>query len=158
MKIRRYISICPIIFTCTLGPWTLFLHLDGVATLPKPLMNIVYALLIGVGLLAMYTLLNAGSSNSLLRSVFPDPSMDIYVAVGSSLVVFVLGFVVFFNRDSQGFRNLVELNGERVKHLRNQGRSDEEIADSILAAMGSIRGYKHNLAKKKLVIYLAEYQ
>ena len=121
-------------------------------------MNIVYALLIGVGLLAMYTLLNAGSSNSLLRSVFPDPSMDIYVAVGSSLVVFVLGFVVFFNRDSQGFRNLVELNGERVKHLRNQGRSDEEIADSILAAMGSIRGYKHNLAKKKLVIYLAEYQ
>lgn len=121
-------------------------------------MSIVYALLIAVGLLAMYTLLNAGSPNSLLRSVFPDPSRDIYIAVTSSLVVFVLGFVVFFNRDSQGFRNLIALNGDRVKQLRNDGRTDEEIADSILAAMGSISGYKHNMAKKKLVIYLAEFK
>ena len=126
--------------------------------MPKSLRTIVYTLLIGVGLLAMYALLNAGNSNSLLRSVFPDPSMDVYVAVVSSFIVFVLGFVVFFNRDSQGFRNLVELNGERVKQLRNEGRTDQEIADSILAAMGSTSGYKHNLAKKKLVIYLAEFK
>ena len=106
----------------------------------------------------MYALLNAGNTNSLLRSVFPDPSIDVYVAVVSSLVVFVLGFVVFFDRDNQGFRNLVELNGDRVKQLRNEGRTDEEIADSILAAMGSTSGYKHNLAKKKLVIYLAEFK
>ena len=105
----------------------------------------------------MYALLNAGNTNSLLRSVFPDPSMDVYVAVVSSLVVFVLGFVVFFDRDSQGFRNLVELNGDRVKQLRNEGRKDDEIADSILAAMGSTSGYKHNMAKKKLMIYLADF-
>jgi hypothetical protein len=126
--------------------------------LPKSLRIIVYTLLISVGLLAMYALLNAGNTNSLLRSVFPDPSIDVYVAVVSSLVVFVLGFVVFFDRDSQGFRNLVELNGDRVKQLRNEGRTDEEIADSILAAMGSTSGYKHNMAKKKLVIYLAEFK
>ena len=59
-------------------------------------MNIVYALLVIVGLLAMYSILNAGQPNSLLRSVFPDPAMDVYVAVVASLVVFVLGFVVFF--------------------------------------------------------------
>ncbi len=112
--------------------------------MPKSLRIIIYTLLIGVGLLAMYALLNAGNTNSLLRSVFPDPSIDVYVAVVSSLVVFVLGFVVFFDRDSQGFRNLVELNGDRVKQLRNEGRTDEEIADSILAAMGSSSGYKHN--------------
>ena len=106
----------------------------------------------------MYALLNAGNTNSLLISVFPDPSMDVYVAVVSSLVVFVLGFVVFFDRDSQGFRNLVELNGDRVRQLRNEGRKDEEIADSILAAMGSTSGYKHNMAKKKLMIYLAEFE
>jgi hypothetical protein len=126
--------------------------------LPKSLRIIVYTLLISVGLLAMYALLNAGNTNSLLRSVFPDPSIDVYVAVVSSLVVFVLGFVVFFDRDSQGFRNLVELNGDRVKQLRNEGRTDEEIADSILAAMGSTRGYKHNMAKKKLMIYLADFK
>jgi hypothetical protein len=118
----------------------------------------VYTLLIAVGLLAMYALLNAGNSNSLLRSVFPDPSTDVYVAVVSSFIVFVLGFVVFFNRDSQGFQNLIEMNGERIKHLRSEGQADEAIADSILAAMGSRSGYKHNLAKKKLVIYLAEFK
>ena len=118
----------------------------------------VYTLLIAVGLLAMYTLLNAGSSNSLLRSVFPDPSSDIYIAVISSLIVFVLGFVVFFNRDSQEFRNLIALNGDRVRQLRTEGRTDEEIATSILVAMGSISGYKHNLAKKKMAIYLAEFK
>ena len=126
--------------------------------MPKALLNIVYGLMIAVGLLCMYSLLNAGSSNSLLRAVVPDPSMDVPIAVISSLVVFVLGFVVFFNRDSEGFRNLVALNGERVRQLRKEGCSDEEIAASILEAMGSTRGYKHNLAKKKLIIYLAEFK
>jgi hypothetical protein len=126
--------------------------------LPKSLKTIIYSLLIGVGLLAMYALLNAGNTDSLLRYVFPNPSMDVYVAVVSSLVVFILGFFVFFDRDNLGFRNLVELNGDRVKQLRNEGRTDKEIADSILAAMGSTGGYKHNLAKKKLVIYLAEFK
>jgi hypothetical protein len=125
---------------------------------PKQAIYIVYILLIAVGLLAMYALLNAGNSNSLLRSVFPDPSTDVYVAVVSSFIVFVLGFVVFFNRDSQGFQNLIEMNGERIKQLRSEGQADEAIADSILAAMGSRSGYKYNLAKKKLVIYLAEFK
>ncbi len=84
--------------------------------------------------------------------------MDIYVAMGLSLFVFVLGFIVFFSRDSQGFRNLIEMNTERVREFRHQGKSDEEIADSILAAMGSRSGYKHNLARKKLIVYLSQFQ
>ena len=126
--------------------------------MPKALIYIVYTLLIVVGLAAMYSILNAGSPDSLLRSIFPDPAKDIYVAIASSLIVFVLGFVVFFNRDSQGFRNLIEMNAERVRQFREKGRSDEEIADSILAAMGSRSGYKHNLARKKLIVYLSQYR
>ncbi len=114
--------------------------------------------MIAIGLLAMYTLLNAGNPNSLLRYVFPNPTTDVYVASISSLIVFVLGFVVFFNRDSQGFRNLIEMNSDRIRQLRKKGTPDEEIADSILAAMGSTKGYKHNLARKKLVVYLAQYR
>jgi hypothetical protein len=121
-------------------------------------MKIIYTLLIAVGLVAMYSLLNAGRPNSLLRPVFPDPSADLYVAVASSLIVFVLGFVVFFNRDSEGFRNLIEMNGERIRQMREKGRTDEEIANSILAAMGSSGGYKHNLARKKLVVYLSQFR
>lgn len=121
-------------------------------------MIIVYTLLVSVGLLAMYSLLNAGNPNSLLRGFFPNPSTDVYVAGISSLLVFVLGFVVFFNRDSQGFRNLIEMNGDRIRQLRKEGKPDDEIAESILAAMGSTSGYKHNLARKKLIVYLGQYR
>lgn len=121
-------------------------------------MKIVYTLLITVGLVAMYALLNAGRPDSLLRPIFPNPAHDVYVAMASSLIVFVLGFVVFFNRDSEGFRNLIQMNADRIQQLRKEGRTDGEIADAILAAMGSTSGYRHNLARKKLVVYLGQFQ
>jgi hypothetical protein len=121
-------------------------------------MYIIYGLMIVIGLVAMYTLLNAGNPDSLLRPYLPDPRHDVYVAVVSSVLVFILGFFVFFSRDREGFRQLVDLNADQIRKLRKKGKSDEEIADSILSAMGSASGYKHNLARKKLVIYLSEFQ
>jgi hypothetical protein len=111
-----------------------------------------------IGLVAMYSLLNAGNPDSLLRPLLPNPEDDFYVAVISSVLVFILGFFVFFARDREGFRRLVQLNADQIRKLRKQGKSDEEIADSILAAMGSTGGYRHNLARKKLLIYLAEFK
>ena len=111
-----------------------------------------------IGLVAMYSLLNAGNPNSLLRPFFPDPKYDLYVAIISSALVFILGFFVFFSRDQESFRQLVELNSEKIRELRTQGKKDEEIADAILTAMGSSSGYRHNLARKKLLIYLSEFQ
>jgi len=111
-----------------------------------------------IGLVAMYALLNAGNPESLLRPFLPDPNHDVYLAVISSILVFILGFFVFFSRDQTGFRQLVQLNADQIRKLRKNGKSDEEIAGSILAAMGSYSGYKHNMARKKLVIYLSEFQ
>lgn len=125
--------------------------------MPKPLLYIIYVLMIMIGLVAMYSLLNAGNPDSLLRPFFPDPKYDVYVAIVSSVVVFILGFFVFFSRDQESFRQLVALNAEKIRELRTEGKKDEEIADSILAAMGSYSGYKHNLARKKLLIYLSEF-
>lgn len=125
--------------------------------MPKPLLYIIYVLMIMVGLVAMYSLLNAGNPDSLLRPFFPDPKYDVYVAIVSSVLVFILGFFVFFSRDQESFRQLVALNAEKIRELRTEGKKDEEIADSILAAMGSYGGYKHNMAKKKLLIYLSEF-
>jgi hypothetical protein len=126
--------------------------------LPKTLRNIIIALMLLVGLLAMYTILNAGNPNSLLRGILPDPAFDVYVAMGASMLVFVLGFFIFFDRDRKGFRELVKMNADQIRRLRDQGQPDEVIADSILAAMGSSAGYRHNLARKKLLIALAEYE
>lgn len=111
-----------------------------------------------IGLVAMYTLLNAGNPQSLLRPFFPDPNDDVYVAAISSALVFILGFIVFYSRDREGFVQLIELNQEKIRKLRKKGKTDLEIAESLLAAMGSSRGYKHNLARKKLVIYLAQFR
>lgn len=110
-----------------------------------------------IGLTAMYSLLNAGNPDSLLRPFFPKPVHDVYVAAIASILVFVLGFFVFFFRDQEGYRQLVELNGDRIRRLRKQGKSEAEIASSILAALGIHRGYRHNLAHKKLMIYLSEF-
>jgi hypothetical protein len=121
-------------------------------------MYIIYGLMLVIGLVAMYTLLNAGNPDSLLRPYLPDPRYDVYVAVVSSVLVFILGFFVFFSRDREGFRQLVDLNADQIRELRKKGKSDNEIAASILAAMGSASGYKHNLALKKLVIALSEFK
>ncbi len=126
--------------------------------MPKPLSYIVYVLMIAIGLVAMYSLLNAGNPKSLLRPFFPDPQYDVYVAMVSSVLVFILGFFVFFTRDREGFRQLVQLNSDRIRESRKNGMRDEQIADAILAAMGSYSGYRHNLARKKLLIYLSEFK
>ena len=126
--------------------------------MPKPLLTVIYVLMIIIGLVAMYSLLNAGNPDSLLRPFFPDPKYDLYVAMISSVLVFILGFFVFFTRDQESFRQLVALNAEKIRQLRTEGKKDEEIADSILAAMGSYSGYKHNMTRKKLLLYLAEFR
>ena len=114
--------------------------------------------MIAIGMVAMYSILNAGNPDSLLRPFFPDPGHDVYVAVVSSVIVFILGFFVFFSRDQEGFRQLIEINGDQIRSLRRQGKKDEEIADSILTAMGSTSGYRHNLARKKLILHLSNFK
>ena len=126
--------------------------------MPKPVMYIIYGLMLLIGLVAMYSLLNTGNPDSLLRLVFPNPAHDLYVAVISSALVFILGFFVFFFRDQEGFLQLIELNADRIRSMRQSGKTDAQIADSILAAMGSTSGYRHNLAQKKLIAYLAGFK
>ena len=111
-----------------------------------------------IGFVAMYSLLNTGNPDSLLRPFIPDPQDDFYVAIVSSVLVFVLGFFVFYSRDREGFRRLVSLNADRIRDSRRKGKTDKQIADAILAAMGSSSGYRHNLARKKLMIALSEFK
>jgi len=111
-----------------------------------------------IGLVAMYSLLNTGNPDSLLRPILPNPAHDMYVAVISSVLVFILGFFVFFSRDQEGFQQLIELNADRIRSLRKRKKTDAQIADSILAAMGSTGGYRHNMARKKFIAYLSGFK
>ena len=126
--------------------------------MPKPVMYIIYGLMLLIGLVAMYSLLNTGNPDSLLRLIIANPAHDLYVAVISSVLVFILGFFVFFSRDQEGFQQLIEMNADRIRSMRKRKKTDAQIADSILAAMGSTSGYRHNMAKKKLIAYLAGFK
>lgn len=119
---------------------------------------ILYGLILLTGLVALYAIFNAGNPASLLRAFFPDPRHDVYVAMASSMLVFILGFFVFFSRDQENLRQLIQLNRENIFKLRHDGKSDAEIADAMLTAMGSYSGYRHNLARKKLIIALSEFR
>ena len=126
--------------------------------MPRAVLYTVYILVVLIGLVAMYSLLNTGNPDSLLRPIIPNPAHDVYVAVISSVLVFILGFFVFFSRDQEGFQQLIELNADRIRSLRKRKKTDAQIADSILAAMGSTGGYRHSMAKRKLVAYLAGFK
>ena len=126
--------------------------------MPKTVKGILYGVILFVGLIALYAIFNAGNPASLLRRFFPDPRHDIYVAMAASVLVFILGFFVFFDRDQANLQQLIQLNSENVRNLRQAGKSDAEIAESMLAAMGSYSGYRHNLARKKLIVALSEFK
>ncbi len=111
-----------------------------------------------IGLVAMYSLLNTGNPDSLLRPILPNPAHDVYVAVVSSVLVFILGFFVFFSRDQEGFQHLIELNADRIRLMRKGKKTEAQIADSILVAMGSTSGHRHNMARKKLIAYLSGFK
>ena len=126
--------------------------------MPKPAFYATAVLMIAIGLVAAYTILNAGNPHSLVRHVFPNPAADVYVALASSFLVFILGFVVFFSQDRSDFLNLLQMNQQRIADLRKAGQSDEQIADSLLDALGSRKGRRHNMARRKLLAYLAEFR
>jgi hypothetical protein len=116
---------------------------------------ITYILLILVGMVAFYSIFNVGNPNSLLRFVIETDGYDLYIAMGSSLTVFFLGFFVFYFRQSQGYEELLQVNRKRIKELRKKGYKDEKIAEDLLSALGFKEGYRYRLIKKRLVLELS---
>jgi hypothetical protein len=124
----------------------------------KTTLYIVYALMGVCGLFSAYALLTYGSPQSLLRHIFPDPLSDWYVAVGGSVLFFILGAVPYLAKQDSAFRDVVEANAQNIRHHRDLGRSDEEIAITILDAAKIKPGYRYNIARKKLMYYLSQFK
>ena len=120
--------------------------------------SLFYAVLALVGFLAAYSLVFNGSPDGFLRIIFPDPGADWYIAVGCSFLFFILCFIPFITNQDKSFRQVVEANADRIRSLRRAGSSDEDIARSIIDAAGIRPGYRYNMAKKKLIYYLAQFQ
>lgn len=122
------------------------------------MITVIRAFMTIIGIVGVYALFTSGDPNSLFRSIISDPVDDIYLVTISSIIFFILGFFLFYSRDRADFRKIVELNADKINTLRAQGKKDQEIANSILNAMGSYKGYKHNMALKKLALNLSEFK
>lgn len=112
-------------------------------------------LMIVAGVIAAYTLLTAGSPDSYNRLFFKNPAYDLYIAVATSLFVFIGGFFVFQARNDQAFKMFVEQNAAKIRELRKKGWADDDIAVEMLKAVGSTKGVSHSFARKRLVYYLS---
>ncbi len=116
---------------------------------------IVYILLVSTGIVTFYAIFNIGNPHSLFRLVIKTDRYDLYIVMGGSLVVFFLGFLVFYFRQEEGFSQLLWLNRDRIRSLRKQGYSDDQIAEDLLSALGMKRGYRFKMTKKRLVLELS---
>ena len=116
---------------------------------------IVYILLVSTGIVTFYAIFNIGNPHSLFRLIIKTDRYDLYIVMGGSLVVFFLGFLVFYFRQEEGFSQLLWLNRDRIRSLRKQGYSDDQIAEDLLSALGMKRGYRFKMTKKRLVLELS---
>jgi hypothetical protein len=126
--------------------------------IPKPMLYAAYVLMAVCGILAAYALLNYGSPSSFLRLLFPEPTMDWYVAVGGSVIFFILGAVPYLDKQDSAFKEVVEANADNIRQHREMGRTDDEIAITILEAARIKKGYRYNIARKKLIYYLGRFR
>ncbi len=116
---------------------------------------IVYIFLVSTGIVTFYAIFNIGNPHSLFRLIIKTDRYDLYIVMGGSLVVFFLGFLVFYFRQEEGFSQLLWLNRDRIRSLRKQGYSDDQIAEDLLSALGMKRGYRFKMTKKRLVLELS---
>ncbi len=122
-----------------------------------PLYLVFYFGMALVGVATVYVWLNAGSETSLVRHV-AEPRYDGTLLYLLSVTFFILGFFVFQLRDQGRYRTLIEMNAEKIRGLREKGMADEDIAQAMLAALGSTKGYRHNFSKRKILALLASFR
>jgi hypothetical protein len=120
----------------------------------QPLRLGLYILLVIFMLLTFYAIFNAGNPNSLFRLLIQDPSYDIALTVGLSLVVALLVILLSSGKRQSELEHLLKLNEEHIRELRGKGKSEEAIAESFLDSLQAKKGLLYTLARRRVLRYL----
>jgi len=128
-----------------------FLEESTVSEQSKKVFFIVFALL---SVFIAYLIFNVGNPNSLLRYIIEDPSYDIIILVAFAVLLSVMSFYYAHTNETGGYEKIVQANLKKIHKLRRKGKTNEEIAQSILKAMNIRRGYRYHYAVKRLVLIL----
>jgi branched-subunit amino acid transport protein AzlD len=124
--------------------------------LVKRSIKVIYAILIGfLCIMLFYLIFTEGNPNSIFRYLIKNPSYDYLIALVLGLI---LSFIILSYRwltERVNFERIIQENIEFMRKLRKQKKNDDEIADSLLAALNIRKGIRYNMAKKKILYYLS---
>lgn len=122
----------------------------------KRSIKVIYAILIGFLCIALfYLIFTEGNPNSIFRYLIKNPSYDYLIALVLGLI---LSFIILSYRwltERVNFERIIQENIEFMRKLRKQKKNDDEIADSLLAALNIRKGIRYNMAKRKILYYLS---
>lgn len=122
----------------------------------KRSIKVIYAILIGfLCIMLFYLIFTEGNPNSIFRYLIKNPSYDYLIALVLGLI---LSFIILSYRwltERVNFERIIQENIEFMRKLRKQKKNDDEIADSLLAALNIRKGIRYNMAKKKILYYLS---
>lgn len=122
----------------------------------KRSIKVIYAILIGFLCIALfYLIFTEGNPNSIFRYLIKNPSYDYLIAL---VLGIILSFIILSYRwltERVNFERIIQENIEFMRKLRKQKKNDDEIADSLLAALNIRKGIRYNMAKKKILYYLS---
>ena len=96
---------------------------------------VLYVLLAALMLADLYLIFNVGNPNSLIRPLVPNPAYDVIVTISVSAVIAFLSFFVFREHKADPVTEMLMRNREQVDRLRQEGKSDDQIAESFLAEL-----------------------
>jgi len=104
-----------------------------------------------------YLIFNAGNPDSFLRLLITDTSYDVTVTVAVSIVIGIISLLMMRDGDQNSVRKMIERNSDYIKKLKNEDRSDDEIAESFLKELGAGK-FTSRFLEKKIKRYLAKIQ
>ncbi len=106
--------------------------------------------------ITIYLLYNVGNPHSLLRYFIKDTSYDLYITFAFAFSMSLISFFTSLVKENRDYRELIENNIDYIRELRRKKWTDEQIAESILQALGSREGFHHRYARRKLVLFLSK--
>ncbi len=136
--------------------FTLFLFI-GEEWMNRLLRKILYFVLAFLMIADFYLIFNAGNPDSFLRLLITDTSYDVTVTVAVSIVIGIISLLMMRDGDQNSVRKMIERNSDYIKKLKNEDRSDDEIAESFLKELGAGK-FTSRFLEKKIKRYLAKIQ
>jgi len=104
-----------------------------------------------------YAIFNVGNPRSLFRPVIRDTSYDTLITIILAVLTALTAMVLYAGRmqTESPIAHLLDINEGYIQELRDEGKSDADIAESFLKEIGSKKGIVHRIARRKVLRYLS---